>query len=42
MDRALRRVTDEERKKEVRRRLMVAKMKEAETDAERKAREGKR
>lgn len=39
-DRALRKVTEEERKKELRRRLMVAKMKEAETDAER--REGKR
>lgn len=42
MNRALRSITEEERKKEIRRRLMVAKMKKAETDAERKMREGER
>lgn len=42
MDKALRKVTEEERKKELRRRLMVAKMKEAETDAERRASERER
>ncbi|WVQ74691.1 hypothetical protein IAR50_004295 [Cryptococcus sp. DSM 104548] len=39
MENALRRMTEQERKREVRRRLMVAKLKAAETDQERRARE---
>ncbi|TYJ55817.1 hypothetical protein B9479_003469 [Cryptococcus floricola] len=39
MEKALKRMTEQERQREVRRRLMVAKLKAAETDQERRARE---